>query len=221
MQRPSLEVADIFRKHGAAWRDSQRGHLSLSQRKVMSAIEQCRTAALGGHVLRCDGCATELVSYNSCRNRHCPRCQSAAAKRWLDARQADLLPVEYYHVVFTLPAPIADLAYQNKAELYGLLFDVAAEVLQTIAADRKHLGARIGATLVLQAGKALPPHKVPGEITIHCLEGRMAVGADGAQHVLAAGQLLYLDGGVMHDVRALDDASALVTIVLQPLGAGS
>ena len=125
----------------------------------MSAIEQCRTAALGGHVLRCDGCATELVSYNSCRNRHCPRCQSAAAKRWLDARQADLLPVEYYHVVFTLPAPIADLAYQNKAELYGLLFDVAAEVLQTIAADRKHLGARIGATLVLHTwGSALTHH---------------------------------------------------------------
>jgi len=159
VQRPSLEVADIFHQHGGAWRDSQRGHLSLSQIKVMSAIEQCRTAALGGHVLRCDGCATELVSYNSCRNRHCPRCQSAAAKRWLDARQADLLPVEYYHVVFTLPAPIADLAYQNKAELYGLLFDVAAEVLQTIAADRKHLGARIGATLVLHTwGSALTHH---------------------------------------------------------------
>jgi len=159
VQRPTLEVADIFLKHGAAWRDSQRGHLSLSQLKVMSAIEQCRTAALGGHVLRCDSCATELVSYNSCRNRHCPKCQSAAAKRWLDARQADLLPVEYYHVVFTLPAPIADLAYQNKVELYGLLFDVAAEVLQTIAADRKHLGARIGATLVLHTwGSALTHH---------------------------------------------------------------
>ncbi|OGA96902.1 MAG: transposase, partial [Burkholderiales bacterium RIFCSPHIGHO2_12_63_9] len=159
MQRPYLEVADIFHKHGAAWRDSQRGRLSLAQLKVMSAIDQCRTAALGGHVLRCDGCATEQVSYNSCRNRHCPKCQSAAAKRWLDARQADLLPVEYYHVVFTLPAPIADLAYQNKVELYGLLFDVAAEVLQTIAADRKHLGARIGATLVLHTwGSALTHH---------------------------------------------------------------
>ena len=159
MQRPNLEVADIFHKHGAAWRERQRGHLSLAQLKVMSAIEQCRTAALGGHVLRCEGCATEQVSYNSCRNRHCPKCQSAAAKRWLDARQADLLPVEYYHVVFTLPAPIADLAYQNKAELYGLLFDVAAQVLQTIAADRKHLGARIGATLVLHTwGSALTHH---------------------------------------------------------------
>jgi predicted Zn-ribbon and HTH transcriptional regulator len=105
--RPALEVADIFRAHGPAWRDAQRGHLSLAQLKVMSAIAQCRTAALGGHVLRCDGCGLEQVSYNSCRNRHCPKCQSSAAKRWLDARQADLLPVEYYHLVFTLPAPIA------------------------------------------------------------------------------------------------------------------
>ena len=159
MQRPSLEVADIFAQHGAAWRESQRGHLSLSQLKVMSAIEQCRTAALGGHVVRCEDCAAEQVSYNSCRNRHCPKCQSAAAKRWLEARQVDLLPVEYYHVVFTLPAPIADLAYQNKTELYGLLFDVAAEVLQTIAADPKHLGARIAATLVLHTwGSALTHH---------------------------------------------------------------
>src|SRR5438876_5379025 len=125
----------------------------------MSAIEQCRSAALGGHVLRCEGCGVEQVSYNSCRNRHCPKCQSSAAKRWLDARQADLLPVEYYHVVFTLPAPIADIAYQNKAVVYALLFDVAAEVLLTIAADRKHLGARIGATLVLHTwGSALTHH---------------------------------------------------------------
>ena len=135
MGRPALEVADIFRIHGPGWREAQRGHLSLVQLKVMSAIEQCRSAALGGHVLRCEGCGTDQVSYNSCRNRHCPKCQSNAAKRWLDARQADLLPVEYYHVVFTLPAPIADLAYQNKTEIYGLLFDMAAEVLQTIAAD--------------------------------------------------------------------------------------
>ena len=117
--RPALEVADIFRVHGPAWRDDLRGHLSLAQLKVMSAITQCRTAALGGHVLRCDGCGLEQVSYNSCRNRHCPKCQSSAAKRWLDAREADLLPVEYYHVVFTLPASIADIAYQNKAALYG------------------------------------------------------------------------------------------------------
>jgi hypothetical protein len=157
--RPALEVADIFRVHGAAWRDAQRAHLSLAQLKVMSAIAQCRTAALGGHVLRCDGCGVEQISYNSCRNRHCPKCQSSAAKRWLDARQADLLPVEYYHVVFTLPAPIAEIAYQNKAALYGLLFDIAAETLLGIAADPKHLGASIGATLVLHTwGSALTHH---------------------------------------------------------------
>ena len=159
MERPALEVADIFREHGPAWRDARRGHLNLAQLKVMSAIEQCRSAALGGHVLRCEGCGTDQIAYNSCRNRHCPKCQGAAAKRWLEDRQADLLPVEYYHVVFTLPAPIADLAYQNKAELYGLLFDVASEVLQTIAADPKHLGAKIGATLVLHTwGSALTHH---------------------------------------------------------------
>jgi len=157
--RPTLEVADIFRVHGPAWRETQRGHLSLAQLKVMSAITRCRTAALGGHLLRCDGCGTDQISYNSCRNRHCPKCQSSAAQRWLDARQADLLPVEYYHVVFTLPAPIADIAYTNKAAIYGLLFDVAAEVLQTIAADPRHLGARIGATLVLHTwGSALTHH---------------------------------------------------------------
>jgi hypothetical protein len=157
--RPALEVADIFRAHGPDWREAQRGRLSLAQLKVMSAITQCRTAALGGHVLRCDGCGQDEVSYNSCRNRHCPKCQSSAAKRWLDARQADLLPVEYYHVVFTLPAPIADIAYQNKAALYGLLFDIAAETLLRIAADPKHLGAHIGATLVLHTwGSALTHH---------------------------------------------------------------
>jgi hypothetical protein len=157
--RPALEVADIFRACGPAWRDAQRGHLSLAQLQVMSAIVQCRTAALGGHVLRCEGCGVEQVSYNSCRNRHCPKCQSSAAKRWLDARQADLLPVEYYHVVFTLPAPVAEIAYQNKTALYGLLFDIAAETLLRIAADPKHLGANIGATLVLHTwGSALTHH---------------------------------------------------------------
>ena len=157
--RPALEVADIFRVHGPAWRETQRARLSLAQLKVMSAITQCRTAALGGHLLRCDGCGVEQVSYNSCRNRHCPKCQSSAAKRWLDARQADLLPVEYYQVVFTLAAPIAQIAYQNKAALYGLLFDIAAETLLRIAADAKQLGANIGATLVLHTwGSALTHH---------------------------------------------------------------
>jgi hypothetical protein len=155
----ALEVADIFRLHGPAWRQAQRGHLSLAQLKVMSAIEQCRSAALGGHVLRCDGCGTDQIAYNSCRNRHCPKCQASAAQRWLQARTADLLPVEYYHVVFTLPAPIADIASCNKAVVYGLLFDIAAETLLTIGGDPKHLGARLGVTLVLHTwGSALTHH---------------------------------------------------------------
>lgn len=159
MGRPTLEVADIFRAHGPAWRQQQAGHLSLGQLKVMSAIEQCRTAALGGHALRCDDCGHEEISYNSCRNRHCPKCQAKAAQRWLEARQADLLPVEYYHVVFTLPEPISAIAYTNKAAIYRLLFDVAAETLTTLAADPKHLGAQIGATLVLHTwGSALTHH---------------------------------------------------------------
>jgi hypothetical protein len=157
MGRPALEVADIFRACGPAWR--QTAHLSLGQLKVMSAIEQCRSAALGGHVLRCKVCEHDEIAYNSCRNRHCPKCQGAAARRWLEDRQADLLPVAYYHVVFTLPAPISTIAYTNKAVIYGLLFEVAAETLRTIAADRKHLGAQIGLTLVLHTwGSALTHH---------------------------------------------------------------
>ncbi|MHB8622747.1 MAG: IS91 family transposase [Sulfuricaulis sp.] len=159
MGRPALEVADIFRAHGPALRHVERGHLSLGQLKVMSAIEQCRSSALGGHVLRCSACAQPQIAYNSCRNRHCPKCQGAAAQRWLEAREADLLPVEYYHVVFTLPAPISAIAYTNKEVIYGLLFDLAAETLRTIAADPRHLGARIGATLVLHTwGSALTHH---------------------------------------------------------------
>ncbi|MDP3608678.1 MAG: IS91 family transposase [Methylophilus sp.] len=159
MVRPVLEVADIFRAHGPAWRAAQHAHLSLGQLKVMSAIEQCRSAALGGHVLHCPACAHDEIAYNSCRNRHCPKCQASAAKRWLEARQTELLPVDYYHVVFTLPAPISAIAYANKAVIYRLLFEVAAETLRTIAADPKHLGARIGATLVLHTwGSALTHH---------------------------------------------------------------
>jgi hypothetical protein len=155
----ALEVADIFRAHGPAWRLAQRSHLSLGQLKVMTAIEQCRSAALGGHVLRCPDCEHDQVSYNSCRNRHCPKCQARAAKRWLEARQADLLPVDYYHVVFTLPEPISAIAYYNKAVVYGLLFEIAAETLGTIAADPKHLGAQVGVTLVLHTwGSALTHH---------------------------------------------------------------
>ncbi len=159
MSRPSLEVADIFRGHGPAWRRANAGHVSLDQLKVMSAIESCRTAALGGHVARCEDCAHTHIAYNSCRNRHCPKCQGAAAKEWLADREAELLPVPYYHVVFTLPAPIGDIAYQNKAAIYGILFKAAAETLITIAADPKHLGARIGLTAVLHSwGSALTHH---------------------------------------------------------------
>jgi Putative transposase/Transposase zinc-binding domain len=159
MLRPALEVADIFRSHGPAWRQANAGHVSLDQLKAMSAIESCRTAALGGHVVRCEDCAYTTIAYNSCRNRHCPKCQGAAARAWLADRQAELLPVPYFHVVFTLPASIADIAYQNKAVIYDLLFKTAAETVLTIAADPKHLGARIGITAVLHTwGSALTHH---------------------------------------------------------------
>ena len=124
--RPVLEVADVFRVQGPSYRLAQAGHLSLSQLKVMSAIEACRTAELGGHVERCEDCSCVQVAYNSCRNRHCPRCQGAAAKRWLEAREAELLPVAYYHVVFTMPAEIADIAFHNKAVVYDILFKAAS-----------------------------------------------------------------------------------------------
>lgn len=159
MSRPTLEVADIFRQQGAAWRQSQAGHLNLQQLKVMSAIEHCRSVALGGHVLQCPNCHQVQIAYNSCRNRHCPKCQGSAAQRWLTARQADLLPVEYYHLVFTLPESIAQLAYQNKSVIYTLLFKTAAQTLKVIAADPKHLGAQIGVTLVLHTwGSAMTHH---------------------------------------------------------------
>ena len=179
MPRQALEVADIFRAHGAAWRQAQAGHLSLGQLKVMSAIEHCRTAALGGHVARCEDCAHTQIAYNSCRNRHCPKCQGAAAKDWLAARQAELLPVPYYHVVFTLPAPIADIAYQNKAVIYGILFRAAAETLITIAADPKHLGARIGLTAVLHTwGSALTHHP-----HVHCVVPGGGISLDGERWI--------------------------------------
>ena len=159
MSRPALEVADIFRDHGPAWRRANAGHVSLDQMKVMSAIERCRTAALGGHVARCEDCAHTAIAYNSCRNRHCPKCQGAAAREWLAEREAELLPVGYFHVVFTLPGPIADIAYQNKAAIYNLLFKAAAETVLTIAADPKHLGVRIGLTAVLHSwGSAMTHH---------------------------------------------------------------
>src|SRR5258708_13539242 len=138
MSRPALEVADIFRDRGPAWRKANAGHVSLGQLKVMSAIESCRTAALGGHVERCEDCVHTQISYNSCRNRHCPKCQGAAAKDWLAAREAALLPVPYYHVVFSLPAAIGDIAYQNKAAIYHLLFKASPDTLITIPAHPPH-----------------------------------------------------------------------------------
>ena len=165
MSQPKLEVADIFRRHGAAWRAANKAHTSLGQRRVMTAIEICRTAALGGHVERCEDCAHTRISYNSCRNRHCPKCQWSAAQTWLEARETELLPVPYFHVVFTLPAAIGALAYRNKAKVYGLLLAVAAETLTTIAADSKHLGADIGVTAVLHTwGQNLNHHP-----HVHCI----------------------------------------------------
>ena len=159
MGRSKLEVADIFRAHGGAYRREHAGHLNLPQLKVMSAVENCRTAALGGHVAACTKCDHQHIAYNSCRNRHCPKCQGAAAQDWMQARMEDLLPVEYFHVVFTLPSQIADIAYQNKAAVYGLLFKASSETLRIIAADPKHLGAKIGMTSVLHTwGSAMTHH---------------------------------------------------------------
>jgi len=175
----AMEVADIFRDQGPAWRQAHAGHISLDQLKVMSAIERCRSAALGGHVLCCEDCAQLQIAYNSCRNRHCPKCQGSAARRWLQDRQADLLPVDYYHVVFTLPAPISDIAYHNKAVIYALLFQAAAETLLTIAADPKRLGARLGITAVLHTwGSALTHHP-----HLHCIVPGGGLSLDGQRWV--------------------------------------
>jgi hypothetical protein len=159
MARPVLEVADIFRNHGPAWRKANAGHVSLGQLKVMSAIESCRTAALGGHVARCEDCAHTQIAYNSCRNRHCPKCQGSQALAWMEERKAELLGVPYFHVVFTLPVRIAAIAYQNKAVIYDLLFKASSQTMRTIAADPKRLGVRIGFTSVLHTwGSAMTHH---------------------------------------------------------------
>src|SRR3984893_13106826 len=179
LPRPPLEVADIFRAHGPAWRRANAGHVSLGQLKVMSAIESCRTAALGGHVARCEKCRHTLIAYNSCRNRHCPKCQGLAAKEWLAEREAELLTVTYYHVVFTLPPAIADIAYHNKAAIYDSLFKAAAETLTTIAADPKHLGARIGFTAGLDSwGSAMTHHP-----HVHIIVPGGGISRDGQQWV--------------------------------------
>ena len=195
MPRPALEVADIFRAHGQSWRNANAGHVSLEQLKVMSAIERCRTAALGGHVERCEDCSYTTIAYNSCRNRHCPKCQGAAARQWLSERQADLLPVPYYHVVFTVPAAIAEIAYQNKAVIYDLLFKASAETMFTIAADRKHLGARIGFTSVLHTwGSAMTHHP-----HVHMIVPGGGLSMDGSRWV-AAKPSFFLPRHVLSDL---------------------
>jgi hypothetical protein len=177
--RPKLEIADIFRAHGPAWRQANVSHVSLPQLKVMSAIEACRTEALGGHVAGCTKCGHHHIAYNSCKNRHCPKCQGSAARDWMEARAEDLLPVEYYHVVFTLPAEIAQIAYWNKRAVYGLLFKASAETVTTIAADPKRMGARVGMTSVLHTwGSALTHHP-----HIHMIVPGGGLSPDGASWV--------------------------------------
>ena len=204
MSRPVLEVADIFRASGPAYRAREAGHLSRGQLRVMSAIESCRTAALGGHVTRCENCAHIDVAYNSCRNRHCPKCQAAAAYDWLEARRAELLPVAYYHVVFTLPAPIADIAYTNKAVIYDALFKAASETLLTIAADPKHLGAKIGVTMVLHTwGSALTHHP-----HVHCIVPGGGISPDGQRWISCRTGLLPAGARAVAPVSPTDDRAA-------------
>ena len=181
MPEPMLEVADIFRDHGPVWRAVNAGHISRDQMKVMSAIERCRTAALGGHVGRCenDDCGHTIISYNSCRDRHCPKCQAAASRQWLAEREAELLPVGYFHIVYTLPAPLRDIAYQNKRVIYGLLMKAAAETTLTIAADPKRLGAKIGITAVLHTwGSAMTHHP-----HVHMIVPGGGISLDGARWI--------------------------------------
>jgi hypothetical protein len=182
------EVADILRDHGPGWREANRGHVSLDQLKVMSAIERCRTAALGGHVARCENavCGHTEIAYNSCRNRHCPKCQGAASRRWLADREAELLPVPYFHVVYTLPSELRDIAYQNKRVVYDLLMKAAAETMLAIAADPKRLGARIGVTAVLHTwGSALTHHP-----HVHMIVPGGGLSLNGARWVAARSNFL-------------------------------
>jgi hypothetical protein len=179
MSRAELEVADVFRRHGATYRQAHAGTLGRARLRVMRAIELCRTAALGGHVEQCDACAHRRVAYNSCRNRHCPKCQALARAFWLEARKADLLPVPYFHVVFTLPEPIAAIALQNKRVVYDILFRSTAATLRTIAADPRHLGAEIGFVAVLHTwGQTLQHHP-----HLHCIVPGGGLAPDGQRWV--------------------------------------
>ncbi len=222
MSRGTLEVADVFRRYGADWRAANAGHVNLTQRRVMTAIEICRTAALGGHVESCTECAHTRIAYNSCRNRHCPKCQWRAAEKWLKAREAELLPVPYIHVVFTVPSEVGAIAYQNKAVVYGLLMKAAADTLMTIAADQKHLGAQIGVTTVLHTwGQNLDHHP-----HVHCIVAGGGISADGNRWVACRpGFFLpvrvlsrlfrrrFLDGLIaVHDEDKINDFGAIARL---------
>src|SRR5205085_5602989 len=173
--RRALEVADVFRRHGAAYREAHAGHLSRGQRRVIGAIETCRSAALGGHVEQCNGCGELRIAYNSCRNRHCPKCQGLARAQWLADRRLDLLPVPYFHVVFTVPALVAAIALQNKTVVYDILFNAAAETIRVISADPKHLGAETGMIALLHTwGQTLTHHP-----HVHCIVPGGGLASDG------------------------------------------
>jgi hypothetical protein len=231
----ALEIADILRTYGPAWRRANTGHVNLSQLKVMSSIEACRTEALGGHVAACTKCTHQHIAYNSCKNRHCPKCQGPAARDWMAARAEDLLPIEYFHVVFTLPAEIARIAYWNKKAVYGLLFKASAQTVTTIAADPKRLGARVGMTSVLHTwGSALTHHP-----HVHMIVPGGGLSPDGTRwiackpgfflHVRVLSRLfrrLFIEGllalhragklGFFGDLTGLSDAQAF-TAYLAPL----
>ena len=177
--RPALEVADVFRRHGPAYRHAHADHLGGTERRVMAAIEACRTPVLGGHVEHCADCGLVRCAYNSCRDRHCPKCQALARADWLDARQAELLPVPYFHVVFTLPASVAEIAFHNKAVVYAILFRTAAEALRRVAADPRYLGAEVGAVAVLHTwGQALHHHP-----HLHCIVPGGGIAPDGVRWI--------------------------------------
>src|SRR5436309_8527801 len=183
---PALEVADIFRRHGEAFRQAHAGHLGGIERRVMGAITACRTAVLGGHVEQCDNCGATRIAYNSCRNRHCPKCQGLARAQWLADRQAELLPVPYYHVVFTVPAAVAAIGLQNKAVIYDILCKAAAETVRIIAADHKHLGAETGMIAILHTwgqNLFLHPH-------VHCIVPGGGLVPDGHWRACRAGFFL-------------------------------
>ncbi|WP_037427728.1 transposase zinc-binding domain-containing protein, partial [Sinorhizobium sp. CCBAU 05631] len=225
--RPALEVADIFRRHGPAYRRTHDGHLGRGERRVMAAIALCRTAALGGHVETCDDCALSRVAYNSCRNRHCPKCQGATRDRWLTDRQADLLPVPYFHVVFTVPAEIAAIAYQNKRQLYAILFEAAAETLKTIAADPRHLGGELGFLAILHTWGQTPTHHPH----LHCLVPGGVLAADGGRWIACRRRRFFLPVRVLsrlfrrlflERLQAAQTAGGLRFFgALEPLGDGN